>query len=108
MIRRASREKVMDELIRPALDTLRYLWYSYFVKEPHNDRQVRKVCLLEDVIDARGKIAAEGTEVFAIFPPDPSDSEGACYPLYYSGLQLFPDQYQIVLTDRDYQRILKG
>ena len=67
---------------------------------------VRQVRVLHDVRDQAGKTIRAGEIVMAAFHPQPEKAKGLCYPLYYTGVRLYPTEYEIVITEKEWESLL--
>lgn len=87
------------------LDKLRKVWYR--MQEVHNERMYHEVRLLVDVEVSGFYTLSKGDTVQALVPTNSEGHPGVCY-LQYSGTMLYATEYEFVIADEEYAKLLEG
>ncbi len=69
---------------------------------------VREVRLLRDIRDQKGTKRRKGEILLATFHSEPSTNKGMCFPMYLVGVRLMPTEYELVLSNNDFNKLLMG
>lgn len=106
-IRTLHAEKNAERVLAYWLDKIRKVWYSLY--EVENQRMYHEVRVLVDVETEEGGqlIASAGDLCMALVPMDSAGHKGAVY-LQYSGIMLYSNEYEFVIPDSEYSKLLEG
>lgn len=90
-----------------ALDKVRKVCYS-FMNDLHQEKTARQIRSLVEVEESGMTKLCKGDEITAMFPAEPSLHNGVCYPVGFPGLRLYPNEYEFVLEDSEFAKLLEG
>lgn len=106
-IRTVHSERNADRVITGilvGLDKLVRLWYR---REDDKRDMPMTVRTLKEFRDAKGKHCREG-QIIMVTASHPELGRGVVYPRYYPGTQLDPSEYEIMIPEGEFNKLLKG
>ena len=103
---KASAEENINRMfagILVGLDKLFKLWYA----RKEVKARTMEVRILNEFKDGRGVVCPAG-EIITVTMSHPEFGKGRCYPKDYTGVTLHPEEYEVIIPDKVFDKLLEG